>query len=200
MAFANIFIRNAKQILADVGRVDEARKKAGFTVARVEGFRMQRELKAELRKGMAGGQALDPLSEIAKNLRESPGIKPLSPLRHAVRYRADREKKGSQAIRVGFIDPGKGDALSKSWKAIAEAQQEGFSSSITARQRRMIVYWGSLKSPRSQRRKKSMLRKTTRTFTTPARPIIEPFWRAQEPLVSGNMRANFKKKMAGERI
>jgi hypothetical protein len=44
------------------------------------------------------------------------------------------------------------------------------------------------------------LRKSTQRFHTPARPIIEPFWGAHQAEALGNIRSNFRRKLAGERV
>ena len=49
-------------------------------------------------------------------------------------------------------------------------------------------------------RKYFALRKTTTRFHTPARPIIDPFWAAHRFETLSNIRANYRRKIAGERI
>ena len=203
MSFATVVMKDVKETVAAIEKAGADVQKAVFTAARVEAYRLSNELKKDLNRGMVAGSPLAPLSEIAKLLRDrrkTAGVKPLKPLAKIVRYRVDQSEKNTK-IHVGFVNPGgHAEALPGSWKRIVEGQQAGITFPVTEGIRRASVYWASQKGPRSKARKMGMLRKATTHFTTPARPVIAPFWRHHKPAALMNVKANTKKKLAGERI
>jgi len=201
--YARILAQNIKQADKAIKEVDVDLKKASHTAARVEGFRLRKLLMKDLNRAAPGGIPLDPLSEIAKLLRDkrkTPGIKPLKPLAKRVAYRA-QERGGRMTMDVGFVDPGgAAKALPESWKRIAAFQQKGGTFPVPDKIRRAAIYRGTRKGPRSKARKLSLLRKATTHFRTPARPVIYPFWRVHKREALMNVKRNFQRKMAGERI
>lgn len=200
MKVALIF-KNLREFRQDLKKEDLRRKKSAYTATRVEAFRLTKELKAEIRGGSPGGQTFDPLSEIArrtsgKGLKRSPLKRLAIPVRYAVSKTGD-----NTVISIGYVDPGRGPGVSKSWKRIAEFQQTGGMVRIPEERRGALAEIGA----RLQRRRKPearffFLRKGTTQFRVPPRPIIEPFWRAHENEAFRNIKANFKRKMKGERI
>ena len=126
--FAKILGKNVRETSRAIKKVDSDRRKAAFTAARVEAFRLRKDLGKDLNRGVIAGMPLEPLSEIAKLLRDrrkTPGIKPLKPLSKHVKYRVDKTGSG-EVIDIGFVNPGgSGAALSGSWKRIAVFQHIG---------------------------------------------------------------------------
>jgi len=168
-----------------------AEQKALETAIRVEGYRLMRTLKAEIRRGAPGGKPFAPKSVISR--RVGRGRKPLSRLALGVRYQVTRKPF---EVRVGWTGP----KVSKSWKRLAERHQRGFETEVTPKMRRRFRKAGEALPRRSQHRKYFFLRKTTRKFRTPARPIIKPFWAAHRNEAWRNIKKNYRRKMAGERI
>ena len=185
--------------------------KALDTAIRVEGFRLRKLMQQEIRKSAPGGQKFEPLSIISRRLSGGGRLAPNRPLavkrivRGGKRFsmadviRYDTPKKSPIEMHIGWV----GKETSKSWKRLAIAHQEGFTRTITDDQRRFLRRVGGdikKKSPRSEAAKKFFLKKSTTTFKTPARPIIEPFWNAHENEALRNIKSNFKRKLAGHRI
>ena len=142
------------------------------------------------------------------------------PVRYSVR--GDR---GNLAIHIGFVDT-RQSALSRSWKRLLLAHQRGFSKQVSRRQRRWAANIGmelsgyrktanaakgSLEWSRSRTKsgrptrpnpkaRYFFWRKSVTTHTTPARPIIAPFWRANKAQAWSQIRADYRRKLSGERI
>ena len=183
-AFSLIFT-NIASVLHEIERWDERKGKAAVAAAKVEGFRLKGLLAAELRAGSPGGAPLPDLSVIAKGRGRR---KPLAKLARVVRYRAT-----GATVRVGFL-PG---MLSASWLRIAQQQQEGFSAPAE----KYRTYFHRLgRKYKGATAQYFHLRRSTTTLQTPARPIIGPFWAAHEAATVANIRRNWERKMAGERI
>ena len=199
--------RTVKQYL-DLGQ-DRA-DKALLTAIKVEGFRLRKQLKKDLRAGAPGGRSLRPLSYIARRLdrqvktgggttvRQSPNRKPLARLSMGVKYDA-RSVTGQ--VRVGFLNlPGQSGWKQGTWRELVERHQRGFSYSISDRMRRRIVDRGGQLGTVTGGSTPFFLRRTTRRFKTPARQIMLPFWQANQAKASRNIDRNFDLKLKGRRI
>lgn len=161
-----------------------------FTAMRVTGFRLRKVLQNEIRAGAPGGQQFAPLREITFGNRRKV---PLNRLAVAVRYWT---KRNPDEVHVGFS----GARLSKSWKRIAKIQQEGFTRQVDKEKRLFTVRRGAKMGKRSKYRKFYFLRKSTKRFKTPARPIIAPFWRKHQNTAWRMIRTNYRRKIEGRRI
>ena len=171
-------------------------EKAMNTAVKVEGFRLMRLLKKQIQAGAPGGQKFHPLTFLSrawgsKRLRPN---KPLRRLAIAVRYHV-REKSPLE-MHIGWVGP----RTSKSWKRIAKLHQEGFESSVSDRRRAFFASRGYGMSKRGMARRYMFLRKSTTRFKTPARPILDPFWRAEKDRTWRNIQKNYRQKMKGEII
>lgn len=188
----------------------EESRKAQETAVKVEGFRLKNKMQAEIRKGNPGGRQHTPLSYIARRLsknvlimggvtrRQNPNRAPLERLAHGVRYNLDNYPF---EMKIGFVQPTSGPhTVSKSWRRLATAHQEGFDREITPAQRRLIVWRGGELGKAEGGDTPFFLRRNTRSFTTPARPIVQPFWQANANDAERNIRNNFRQKMKGQRI
>jgi hypothetical protein len=73
---------------------------------------------------------------------------------------------------------------------------------VTERQRQYFRHIGAgLKKGRNRQLAKFFFLRRERTqFNAPPRPIIDPFWASHQAQALGNIRNNFNRKMAGERI
>lgn len=78
--------------------------------------------------------------------------------------------------------------------------QKGFTQPISKKQRGFIVGKGGSLGTIEGGETPFFLKKTTRTFVTPERQIISPFWQAQQAKTQINIRNNFHKKLKGLRI
>lgn len=188
-------LKGAKQISKGLKAESKRQKKAMQTSVKVEGFRLKKQLQKEIRSGDPGGKRFEPLTFIARRQkRRFKPNKPLSRLAVAVRYHL--RKKDPVEVAVGWTGP----RVSESWRKIAEKQQEGFDQKVTRKQRRFFMHKGEGISKRSANRKYLFLKTGTKTLSTPERPIIDPFWNKHRVRALRNIRRNFQKKMAGERI
>jgi len=187
-----------KKTLKAVKRYQQKKDKAMEAAIRGAGFQMRRKLKQQLRQGAPGGQPLRPLTFIARKWwSRRPGRKPLSALAKAVRYKVTSQKP--YEVAVGFTGSG-------TWKKIAAMQQSGFDQEITQKQRKSLARWGTHLISKSKFEREELhstpffLRRSTKKFHTPARKIIEPFWRQNREEAKALIKKNFKLKMAGKRF
>jgi hypothetical protein len=200
MPGVKMVFRNLAELQQDLKAYDGIRKKAGVTAIKVELFRLRKILQGELKQGQVAGRSFAPLQVVSRGTR--PSKKPLAALAVAVRYNVVKEGDITH-MSVGFDGP----QSSKSWRRIAHAVQEGgdispdyhlFGSTL---RRLWIRIGGDYKKGRGKSiAKYFFLRKTTQKLHVPARPIIAPFWEAQQATATSNIISNFDKKMKGERI
>lgn len=175
------------------------RKKASETATKVEAYRLSGVLKEEIKEGAPGGVTFAPLTEMARRLRRPANRTALKRLAIPVRYAVSRSV-GKFVVSIGFVDPGRGRPLSKSWKRIAKRQQKGFIEKLTPQKKLQIIKFGAGLSKRAKNRRFLFLRKSTKALKTPARPIIDPFWKTHRREAEKNIDRNFERKLAGERI
>jgi len=208
---ADLIWRNALQVKKDLDAVEKKRVKAAEVSARVEGFRLSRKLKAEVKEARPGGTRLTPLSQIARRTktgkRKKNARKPLASMAHLVRYKATRES-GKFNVAVGFVNP---KMNSRSWKQLVTLHQEGGASILYGGSRsalgvRLARIGGRLKKAGDPDARFFFLkRKAGRGLGSsgpqlPARPEIDPFWKANKAEARRNITTNWERKMAGERI
>lgn len=165
------------------------------TAMKVEGYRLMRLLKTEIKGASPGGKTFAPLTELAKRTtaRRSKGS-PLKRLAIPVRYNVRPQEP--YTVEIGYVDTRRG-RISKSWKKIAEAVQEGRTFPVTDRLR---AYLGMVGAPHKKGEQSYVLKKATKTLKIPSRPIILPFWRAHEREAFQKIKINYERKMRGERI
>lgn len=204
---ARMVVKNMGAFLRELSEIDAKRIKAGQDAAKIEGYRLHKVLVKGIRAGAPGGQAYDPLTAIARRYAgKFKTRKPFTGLLTTamagatrgtlpVRYKATVLQGAGLAVSVGFTS-----GLSNSWRRIGRRQQEGFSRAISKKQRRWLARIGGTISKFSKLRKFFFLKKSTRQFRNPRRPIIDPFWRAERARTERNLVSNFEKKMSGERI
>ena len=174
---------------------ENRRQNTALKVAiRVEGYRLMRLLKEQIRKGAPGGRRFEPLSFIARKRMHRGRNTPLRRLAVTVRYHVlDWDPF---TLAVGWTGP----RVSQSMKAISKLLQTGFTRGMSTATRKQIIRTGAEMSKRAKGRRYHFLKKTTKRFKTPARPILEPFWIEQRRPAADNIRDNFRRKMRGERI
>ena len=155
------------------------------------------QMKKEIRAGAPGGRKFAGLSFLARRRGSGNRLrpdKPLSRLAIAVRYYV--ASRDPLEFHVGWSNPG----ISQSWRRIAIKQQEGFTHGMREATREAIIGMGARMTRRARNRRYFFIKRSTRTFRTPARPILDPFWRAHEDDARRNITRNFRRKMRGERI
>lgn len=163
---------------------------------RVEGFRLMRLLKEQVKKGSPGGRRFKKLSYLSRawggkgRLRPD---RPLSRLAVAIRYQI---RNDPYSMQIGWVGP----RVSKSWKRIAEKQQEGFDSPVSEARRAYFAGKGGRMGKRSVAKRFMFLRKGTKNFKTPARPILDPFWKEQRHQAILNIRKNHLTALRGKVI
>ena len=192
----NVTLRGLTKLKRDLKVEEKRAEKAMVTAVRVEAYRLSGEMKKEIRKGAPGGRRFAPLSYLARRISEKrlrPN-RPLAALSRAVRYHV--RDKDPLDIRVGFTGP----RTSVTWKRLAEKHQEGFRHGMPPRTREMFARIAGRLGRRSKTRKYLFLREDKHVFTTPARPIIEPFWERHRSEAMLKIRDNFRRKMKGQRI
>ncbi len=186
-------IKGFDKVRKGLKAADKKVDKAFHTAVKVEGFSLKNLLQKEIRQGNPGGKVFSPLSYIAKRLwGKRPNRNPLARLATGVRYQIS---KSPFKMLIGFV--GKGQ---RGWRKLAQMHQEGFTRSVSEKQQRLIVGKGARLGKVSGGETPFFLRKTTKFFKTPARPIINPFWQAHENRANNNIKSNFKKKLRGLRI
>lgn len=187
----NVSIKGIKRLERTLKVEGRRQKKAMDTAVKVEAFRLMRLLKSEIRKGAPGGRQFSPLSHI---LRRRGRNSPLRRLAIAVRYYV--AERDPLSIHVGWVGP----RVSSRWKYIAKVQQAGFVTDISEAMRAHIIRSGARLGKRSKMRRFHFLRRSTKQFKTPARPIMVPFWAAHRSEARRRISRNFQRKMRGERI
>jgi hypothetical protein len=214
---AEIVPNAIKNIVKAVEQVERDKEKAVNTAIRITGIRLKRMMQREVRGGAPGGVPFTPLSYIARRLwSRGRGEKPLRVLAGGIRYDVPPVQPYTGA--VGFVGPDSRDEAREARKVglgrgirpeqissrlirwLALIHQQGFVRNITPGFRRWIIRRGGQLGKVEGGNTPFFLRKETRVFRTPARPIIEPFWQKHQRDVRAEITRNFRKKMAGERI
>jgi hypothetical protein len=199
MSFIDFIIRDLDKTVKGIEAEGARVTKAMETAVKVEGYRLMKILKEQLRAGKPGGSELDPLTEIGKRYGKPINRKPLSRLAPVIRYGVERRGDG-MVVGIGFIDYGS-KKLSKSWLRIAEEQQEGAIRAISEERRKGIISIGvSLAKRKDATARFFFLRETTQTAKIPPRPVIGPFISAHLKGSGRIIVSNFERKMRGERI
>jgi len=208
MVMLKISVSGLKNLERTIKTADKENKKALTTAIKVEGYRLRKLMISEIRSGAPGGRRFAKLSYIRRltggRLRpDKPyGLKQTdtalrgggAAMTAAIRYNI--VKNDPFVMAIGWTGP----KVSNSYKKLADALQKGFASPVTDRRRAWLAETGGALGPRRKIRKYFFLRKNTTFFKTPGRPVIEPFWRAQQEDAWKNIRNNFRRKMRGERI
>jgi hypothetical protein len=200
-AGAKWVIKNWSDFQKALDKAEDNRQKAAETAVKVEMYRLKKALADDLKSGSAGGNKFSPLQVVSRGTNTK--RKPLARLAAGVRYEVKSTGKDQTSYRVGFTGP----QSSKSWLRIAHSAQDGgtispdkkvFGSTI----RKLWIKIGAdYKKGRGKAiAKYFFLRKSTTQLVLPPRPIIDPFWEANQATSQRNIMSNFERKMKGERI
>lgn len=205
MKAANLIWTNALQVKKKLDAVEAKRVKAGQTAAKVEGFRLYKKLKDEVYRARPGGTVLKALSHIARRTKTGKlrkfARKPLAPFGHLVRYKAKKGKDFN--VEVGFISP---KMSSRGWKKLVTMHQEGSGAFLSGSRKSIGIRLAKVGAKLAKQGRKAearffFLKKSTRIGRkSPARPEIDPFWKANRTEAKRNIVRNWERKMAGERI
>lgn len=204
-------VRGLSKLRKDLRAESKRQKKALDTAIKVEGFRLRKLLIKEIKAGAPGGRRFRGMRAISRwgGDRFTPN-KPLAnkgiwkmvggakwrgwSMADVVRY--DYPDGPGFQMAIGWTGP----QVSKSWKRLALAQQEGLTVSIPSWKRKFLAQSGGRMGKRSRNQKFFFLRKATRRFEIPARPVIDPFWSAHKTKAMSQIRHNFRQKLRGKRI
>ncbi len=185
-------------------------RKSMSTALKREGFLLAAQLKKEIRQGAPGGKSYPKLRAISRTRAKNGKItfsnrKPYTGIGGA--RGLNTGLKGNMIpIRYNYSKTGKmGSVLvgvygSKSWERIFAKDQSGFNIGVQKWKRSSLIRSGSTLGKRSKLRKYFFLRKTTKVFHIPARPVIDPFWEKWKTRSLARLQDNFEKKMKGQRI
>ncbi len=183
-----------------------ATRKALVAAIRGEAFSMRQTLRQNIIMGApAPGQPFRPLSWIARSVKRihTGGFRAPFPLRRLAAAVTYDVHDAGMTVRVGFTP------RSAAWaRRAAERQQTGFTSRVTDRMRQHFRHVGAGRlfgrlmrgqtmDQQDWQRRVLFLRGRTTHLKTPARPIIEPFWRHARGQVVAAIRKNFREKLAG---
>ena len=173
------------------------------TALKVTGFRLRDKMRNEIKEGRPGNSVFRPLTYIARGLGRKSGTRfrkdrPLIRLASGVTYNIRR--KPELDMRIGFTR-----RSNPFLRRMAEAHTTGFTKRIGTRLRRAIIAEGARRI-RGHRdadyitQTPFFLRKSTKSFKTPPRPIVGPFWLKHRDQAWRDIRDRFRRKRAGERI
>lgn len=193
-----VTVKGAKKAQKTLRRERQREVRAFETAVKVEGFRLRKVLQQEIRAGAPGGEAFAPLTSLARGLgiRTSRRIRkdrPLIRLANAIYYEMDSGRDFK--MRIGFTK-----RAAPFMRDLAEMHQKGFERPISKKLRRLIIREGGRRGKIEGGRTPFFLKKSTKTFKTPARRIVDPFWAAHKDEAWRNIRANYRIKLSGRRI
>jgi len=198
--------KNFQHFNKHLDQVEKKRTKAAQVAAKVEGFRLSKELRADLYDARPGGQKLAPLSQIARRTKtgklKKNARKPLAAIAHLVRYRTTRQGGKLMNVEVGFVHP---KMRKGGWKKLLAFLQTGGTRVIQSAWRKKFGresarVGGILKKRGSTAAKFFFLKRETFSTVLPARPVIDPFWNANKAQAQKNIITNWERRMKGERI
>jgi hypothetical protein len=206
----NITISGIKELDRMLANKTKQTQKALNTAMRRQGFLLRQKLQEEIREGAPGGLTFEPWryitlwhTENKKKILTGAARWSGGPLRRLggrwIRYHV--ESNEPFVLKIGWVGvPG-------NIKKRAAQHQQGFTSPVSSRLRRILIQRGIKRKEIEGDLPKGMgvaryhfLKKSTTTFRTPARPVIEPFWRAHKAESWQNIRKNFRLKMRGETL
>ncbi len=204
---ATFGFKNLNDFFKELERQGELLQRNAHIASKKEAFRLMKVLQHEIKEGAPGGRKFAPLSVIGSYAHRPYKRHPLKRLARGVKYSAVKHPDGSGSYKVGFIA---GRSASK-LISIADYSQAGTTIPYSTRAREYLARWGAGLSQQGQRGLSKnaritgdgrffFLRKSTRKGKVPARPIIDPFWRAHKEEARRNITANFHRLMRGERI
>lgn len=200
-------VKGIRNLQRDLGAETKRQKQALNIALKIEGFRLLRELREEIKKGDPGGHPyaaqLSKLASRTKTGRLRKNQMPLYRVARMLRYNAEY-KNGSIEFSFGFLDHGK-RPISSTYKAMLQKHQEGidvlYRGSRTELGIRFARIGGRLKKKGDPDAKYFFLRKTTgRKIHLPRRQIVDPFWEEKKGGAIANIRKNFRLKLQGQRI
>lgn len=177
-------------------KIDQAAKgleRSMLNAIKVEGFSLMETLRTAIRRGTpAPGHRLPDLSMIARTINRKGGVRQPIPLRQLVQGITYDVDSSGMTMRVGFT------RRTEAWAiAAAKKQQAGFTRPVTPELRYYMRLRGAGRSfSRSWRGRRTgnplFLKLTTTRLTTPARPIVAPFWAHERENSAVRIRRNFR--------
>jgi len=192
--FANLTTDGLSTAIEALSRGRANAAKALDDAVKVTAFNAKNLLQKEIKRGIVGGQRVKELSHIAKRLGgRSATRSPLAGATAGVKYSV--RKANPFTMAVGFIPEKSGG-----WVNMAEKHQKGFDREITPGLRKIIINRGGKLGTVEGGSSPFFLKRSTKRFKTPARPLVSPFWEHHHAQFERDIIKNFKAKLAGERI
>jgi hypothetical protein len=206
---------NYQEFKRDFGYSAQAVDKAAQSAAKTVAYALKVELQKEIRQSTIAGVRMKAMREISMNaalrrrsysrgggkLGKIPGgDRPLWMLQKVVRYNVPDDRETLFHSEVGFVSPPKAP-ISRNWMNIAYRQQEGATFKVPSALRRHLKLIGAgMKKAGDPKAKFYFLRKSTESFTDPAREIVDPFAAAHQQFAIETIRQRFEMKLKGEWI
>lgn len=194
-------VANSSAFRSGLERDAKRARSASSAAAKVEGYRLMKAMKDEIKAGSPGGNTFSSLSFIRSG-KLSGGRMALSRLAITPRYATIDQGEQSKTM-VGFLTV----KLSRKWVQIADKHQDGFAVDAdsfqwggTTLRKRFARIGAALKKKNPALARYYFLKKSTTKLRTPARMVIVPFWRKHQSEAITNIVTNFERKMRGERI
>lgn len=210
-------LKGVKGLSNVIGKAHAQQIKASENAIKIEGYRLRKLTKAEIKSGDPGGKKFKKLSymRMFSRSRRKGVNNPLVRLNQGIRYNV--EKKAPYEMAIGFSgNPARGN-----WRGYATKHQEGFRTFITPEMRRyfarkgasLLGWKGKVKGKVTKTkidqykdlaasgvRFPFFIKKSTKYFKTPSREIIDPIYKKELPTIKKNISANYRIKMKGGRI
>jgi hypothetical protein len=200
-------IKGIRQLQRALGAESAAQKRALNAAIKVEGFNRLRELRDQIVRGIPGGHPYAAqLSEIARRTRRGRLRKnqmPLYRLARILRYQVEM-KNGDLQLSFGFVSQGP-RKISGSWKRLLLKHHEGVSVLYGKSRTQLGIELANIgarleKQGDPDARFFFLRRATGRNIRLPKRPTVDPFYQAKRQPMLESIRANYRRKLAGERI
>lgn len=221
----DVVVKGISEIIRHLERTEMQNLRDVNSAFRIEGFRLKNLLQKQIREGAPGGKPFQPLSILSRywgGRKRGRTAKPLSRLAYGVRYYVPNTSE--PRLQVGYVGPvsrsevaamtntglrfssmggfrgiQESKMTSASWRRIASKHQAGFTRVISPAQRGSM--WHSADEvPRRYAKVFAGAANTRYTFTSPSRPIIDPFWAQQEAQTVRNIKSNYYRLSAGMRV
>jgi len=180
-----------------IKKANTKRTRAGQRATRDTGKDLVKQLRTEIRGGTVGGSKFDPLTNIGRfNIQDSNLIK--GPKRNkpmavmAKRIRLSAKKTGKNlSVFIGFI-PGRGQG-GQGILSVARILQGGVTKKVSKDQRTFFHRVGNTLETQGKKKMAKFfhLLPTTKQLRVPARPIIDPFFDANQDKIARRVQANY---------
>ncbi len=219
-------IKGVSKALAAVSKLDKKANAALISAMKRRAFLLRGELVKAIVSGAPGGRRFRPLTKLRRitaagfsgrlaadrpyNMRtawfqKSGGGHGQTSMARVIRYHVDRDAP-DPILKVGWTGP----QVSKSWKTLARVLQAGGTQTLSESARSYLRWRGGIiagsrtRTGRASRMRGRasvfFLKKSTRSISIPARPVIDPFYKSVKNKLPRDIRRLFVLKMRGKNI